>query len=237
MTFFSFLSGLLVFQAHVVLCYPQQSSQYAAPKGASWASDCSDVIIPVAVQRSSDLQSLTSEYDINVLYALAGKSILASNSYNLSARICRPIPNRNVSASSDTIQLLVHGATFSKIMWDFPYQPETYSWTKRMNEAGYTTIAVDLVGEFKRWPSGKQTWLRIPTVANELSPWQVLETVLSQMDCVNLKPRSTLRPSIKSSSNLGTERWRASSGGRSPWLGFPSVASLQTLYLHSTLRT
>ncbi|CAO1604876.1 hypothetical protein XANCAGTX0491_008417 [Xanthoria calcicola] len=146
MTFFSFLSGLLVFQAHVVLCYPQQSSQYAAPKGASWASDCSDVIIPVAVQRSSDLQSLTSEYDINVLYALAGKSILASNSYNLSARICRPIPNRNVSASSDTIQLLVHGATFSKIMWDFPYQPETYSWTKRMNEAGYTTIAVDLVG-------------------------------------------------------------------------------------------
>ncbi|KAL9038901.1 MAG: hypothetical protein Q9180_002854, partial [Flavoplaca navasiana] len=31
-------------------------------------------------------------------------------------------------------------------MWDFPYQPETYSWTKKMNEAGYTTIAIDLLG-------------------------------------------------------------------------------------------
>ncbi|KAL8778968.1 MAG: hypothetical protein Q9213_007168 [Squamulea squamosa] len=31
-------------------------------------------------------------------------------------------------------------------MWDFPYQPETYSWTKKMNEAGYSTLAVDLVG-------------------------------------------------------------------------------------------
>ncbi|KAI4265593.1 MAG: hypothetical protein L6R38_009304 [Xanthoria sp. 2 TBL-2021] len=156
MTFFSLLSGLLVFQAHLVLCYPQQTSQYAASTGAPWASDCSDIIIPVAVQRSSDLQNLTSQYDINVLYALTGKRILASNSYNLSATICRPSPKRNVSASSDAIQLLVHGATFNKIMWDFPYQPETYSWTKRMNEAGYTTIALDLVGEFKQWPSAEQ---------------------------------------------------------------------------------
>ena len=114
-------------------------------------------MIPVAVQRSSDLQNLTSRYDLNILYALAAKRILASNSYNLSARICRPSPNLNVSAPSDTVQLLIHGATFNKIMWDFPYQPETYSWTKMMNKAGYTTVAVDLLGEYKQSPSAEQS--------------------------------------------------------------------------------
>lgn len=149
MGFSYFLSALLVVQAHLVLCYPQQSPQYNASLGAAGASDCSETIIPVAVQRSSGLESLSSQYDINVLYELAAKKILTSNSYNLSARICRPSSRRNVSASSDTIQLLLHGATFNKIMWDFPYQPEAYSWTKKMNEAGYTTIALDLLGELE----------------------------------------------------------------------------------------
>jgi hypothetical protein len=62
-------------------------------------------------------------------------------------RICIPSANDAVPEHADTVQLLVHGATFNKIMWDLPYQPERYSWTKKMNEAGYATIAVDLVGK------------------------------------------------------------------------------------------
>ena len=113
------------------------------------ASDrnCTDVVIPTAVQRSSDLTSLTDEFDIHGFYALAQKKNLTTSAYNVSARICHPTLPRNSSRWSDTIQLLVHGATYNKIMWDFPYQPETYSYTQRMNAAGYSTIAVDLLGK------------------------------------------------------------------------------------------
>ncbi|KAL8989051.1 MAG: hypothetical protein Q9169_008447, partial [Polycauliona sp. 2 TL-2023] len=140
------LSLMLIIEPGLVVCYPQQSSQQNASPAPTWEGNCTDTMIPVHVQRSNHLDNLTTEYDINVLFALAGKKILATNSYNLSARICHPISKSNGSSPSDAIQLLAPGATFNKIMWDFPYQPDSYSWTKRMNEAGYSTIAVDAVG-------------------------------------------------------------------------------------------
>ena len=143
----SLLPTLLILQASSVLSFSYGNLQQNASVRTTWDSNCKDYIIPVEVQRSNSTIPLTEQYDINVLYALAGKKILASNSYNLSARKCFPSSQNSSSSPSNTIQLLLHGATFSKIMWDFPYQPETYSWTKMMNEAGYSTIAVDLVGE------------------------------------------------------------------------------------------
>lgn len=74
------------------------------------------MLVPVKVQRDYDDIPLTDRYDINVLYALAGKQILTSNPYNLSARICIPNLQRSSKNPSDTIQLLLHGVTFSKIM-------------------------------------------------------------------------------------------------------------------------
>jgi len=158
--------SLLVFQASWALCFAANASVQTA-----WGSHCTETMIPVKVQRKNSDIPLTNRYDVNVLYPLAGKEILASNSYNLSARICIPDPQRSLVPLSDTIQLLLHGATFSKIMWDLPYQPETYSWTKRMNEAGYPTIAVDLVGEHecKRPHSfGLPHYLRLDLTCNPL---------------------------------------------------------------------
>jgi pimeloyl-ACP methyl ester carboxylesterase len=45
-----------------------------------------------------------------------------------------------------TIQLLVHGATYSHVYWDFPYQPERYSYQRDMARHGYATFAVDRLG-------------------------------------------------------------------------------------------
>jgi hypothetical protein len=86
----------------------------------------------------------TEVYDVNVLFALAARETLVDGDYNISARICTPPPG---VTPLDVVQVLVHGATFNKKMWDFPYKPESHSWTKRMIQAGYTTVAVDLVGE------------------------------------------------------------------------------------------
>lgn len=45
-----------------------------------------------------------------------------------------------------TVQLLVHGATYNHLYWDFPYQPERYSYQRDMARHGYATFAVDRLG-------------------------------------------------------------------------------------------
>lgn len=48
-----------------------------------------------------------------------------------------------------TVQLLVHGYSYARYYWDFPYQQETYSYTRRANKAGYATLAIDRLGDGK----------------------------------------------------------------------------------------
>jgi hypothetical protein len=108
------------------------------------AGACRDVVIPVHVGKSAAGNFSTASYDVNVLFALAARKTLVAADYNISARICEPPSG---VAALDTVQILAHGATFNKKMWDFPYKPETHSWTRRMTKAGYTTVAVDLIGK------------------------------------------------------------------------------------------
>ena len=103
-------------------------------------------MVDTHVSQTTQEQFSSEEYSVRILHALAEKQILVNGSYNLSVRYCPP--DKGVAnKADDALQVLVHGASFSKIMWDFPYQPEKYSWVKRMNEEGYHTLAVDLIGE------------------------------------------------------------------------------------------
>lgn len=117
---------------------PHSSSSEASPS-------CQDVTIPVQVEKTSQALFEDKAYSADVLYALAAKEILVSNSYELSAQLCSPLVQESNDAS-DTLQLLVHGASFNKNMWDSKYEPERYNWIRRMNTNGYTTLAVDLIG-------------------------------------------------------------------------------------------
>jgi pimeloyl-ACP methyl ester carboxylesterase len=45
-----------------------------------------------------------------------------------------------------TIQVLVHGATYDHNTWDWPLQPETYSYVRAATAAGYATLNMDRVG-------------------------------------------------------------------------------------------
>lgn len=56
-------------------------------------------------------------------------------------QLCMPT-DRDVSM----IQLLLHGATYSSSYWDFPYQPEQYSYVEYMATRGYATLAIDRIG-------------------------------------------------------------------------------------------
>jgi len=41
---------------------------------------------------------------------------------------------------------LVPGATYGHVYWDFPYEPQTYSYVRVLNAAGYSTFNIDRIG-------------------------------------------------------------------------------------------
>lgn len=45
-----------------------------------------------------------------------------------------------------TIQVALHGATYSHLYWDFPYQPELYSYVRYATAAGYAVLSIDRIG-------------------------------------------------------------------------------------------
>lgn len=59
---------------------------------------------------------------------------------HLAATLCRP------AGGSGTVMVLMSGSNFNGSYWDFPYQPQTYSFRRAMNEAGYATLVVDRLG-------------------------------------------------------------------------------------------
>jgi pimeloyl-ACP methyl ester carboxylesterase len=50
------------------------------------------------------------------------------------------------SIENKTIQVLIHGATFDHNYWNFPFQPEIYSYVDFMTRAGYAVVSMDRIG-------------------------------------------------------------------------------------------
>lgn len=45
-----------------------------------------------------------------------------------------------------TVQVALHGATYSHLYWDWPFEPETYSYVRRATAAGYAVLTLDRIG-------------------------------------------------------------------------------------------
>jgi pimeloyl-ACP methyl ester carboxylesterase len=50
------------------------------------------------------------------------------------------------SIHKKTIQIALHGATYSHLYWDWPFQPETYSYVRQATAAGYAVLDLDRIG-------------------------------------------------------------------------------------------
>ncbi|HZF10273.1 MAG TPA: alpha/beta hydrolase [Thermoanaerobaculia bacterium] len=63
------------------------------------------------------------------------------------------------SVHGKTIQITLHGATYSHLYWDWPFEPETYSYVRRATAAGYAVLNLDRigVGESDRPPAAAVT--------------------------------------------------------------------------------
>ncbi|KAJ6065708.1 hypothetical protein N7444_001361 [Penicillium canescens] len=124
--------------AHPAEVRPRDSFQHES------GHSCTNLVIPFNVTENSDGHFEDDDYSIEVLHNFMDFRDFRTATYHISGIYCTP--PAQATNKQDTIQMLVHGATFSKIMWDWPWQPEKYSWTRRMHAEGYPTLAFDLIG-------------------------------------------------------------------------------------------
>ena len=50
------------------------------------------------------------------------------------------------SLRNKTIQIALHGSTYGHLYWDFPFQPEIYSYVRRATAEGYAVLNLDRIG-------------------------------------------------------------------------------------------
>ncbi len=99
------------------------------------------LVVLVVVPRPGAAHGATSSgtcKSFNVPVALATGQ---SRQYTIYGQLCNP-----AGGASKAVQLLVPGATYGHVYWDFPYQPRTYSYVRALNAAGYSTFNIDRIG-------------------------------------------------------------------------------------------
>ena len=65
----------------------------------------------------------------------------AFDTYHVAGTLCSKGP-----AAGKTVQLLLHGATYARYYWDFPYQTEHYSYVRAAAKRGYAIFNLDRIG-------------------------------------------------------------------------------------------
>ena len=98
-------------------CIVQPLAVYVAESATLATDSCSEVQLPVALAPGEPKQ------------------------YQVYGQLCGQSP-----LGDRTVQVLVAGTTYSHIYWDFPYQPERYSYVDALTQAGYATFNLDRIG-------------------------------------------------------------------------------------------
>ncbi len=78
------------------------------------------------------------------------------------------------SAAGKTVQLLLHGSTYARYYWDFPYQPRRYSYVRKATRRGYATFNLDRIGN---GASDKPDGTLVDIDANAFAVHQVVEAL------------------------------------------------------------
>ncbi|KAF2757971.1 hypothetical protein EJ05DRAFT_476259 [Pseudovirgaria hyperparasitica] len=108
------------------------------------ARTCETIIIPISATAQNRVlpESLTiSSFTSELLSSIPNiPPTTVSAPVNISAVYCTPSPNPR----SSTLQILVHGVTYTSSYWDgLDTGDGTYSWTSYANTQGYATLAID----------------------------------------------------------------------------------------------
>lgn len=89
--------------------------------------------------------------------------------YRIVGTLCR-----RPGADAQTLQLLLHGATYDRTYWDFPFQPARYSYARYAHAAGFATLAIDRIGA---GTSDKPPAEQVTTAANAFTVHQIVSSL------------------------------------------------------------
>jgi pimeloyl-ACP methyl ester carboxylesterase len=65
---------------------------------------------------------------------------VAGGTLTMAGTLCEP------AGATNTVVVLVPGATYDQTYWNFPYDPDTYNFRLALNHAGYSTFTLDRLG-------------------------------------------------------------------------------------------
>ncbi len=99
------------------ICIVQPLAVHVAESATLSTPSCSEVQLPVALAPGEPKQ------------------------YEIYGQLCGQSPS-----GDRTVQVLVSGTSYSHTYWDFPYQPENYSYVDALTQAGYATFNFDRIG-------------------------------------------------------------------------------------------
>ncbi|VDB90612.1 Bgt-51650 [Blumeria graminis f. sp. tritici] len=120
---------------------------------------CSEITVPVSVRSTNALldSGINSQDGLrgamqNILSGVLGLilNVNINGNYNIRARYCEPEVQN--SERADTIQLLVHGITYTRDYWSGLGAPgsnfggDDYSWIAYASKQGYPTLSIDRLG-------------------------------------------------------------------------------------------
>ena len=92
---------------------------------------------PAARAREGAPESLTKCQDVRLQVSLEEGQ---PATYQVTGQLCYQIRGSNV------VHLLISGATYGHVYWDFPLHSPFYSYVRALNGAGYATFNVDRIG-------------------------------------------------------------------------------------------
>ena len=93
----------------------------------------------------------------------------ATETFQVIGTLCSQGP-----AAGKTVQLLLHGSTYARYYWDFPFQSEHYSYVRAATKRGYATFNLDRIGNgASDHPDGN----RVDIDANAFVVHQVVEAL------------------------------------------------------------
>lgn len=93
---------------------------------------------PAAAHEGDERGRRSSCEEVSFMVSLDGASPPV---WRVAGTLCRPNGNRE-----RTLQILIHGSTYNRSYWDYPYMPERYSYVRDANAAGFATLAIDRLG-------------------------------------------------------------------------------------------
>ncbi|GAA1686272.1 alpha/beta fold hydrolase [Fodinicola feengrottensis] len=91
--------------------------------------------------------------------------------YQVYGELCSP-----AGTHPDVVQLLLPGGTYNHVYWDFPYDPDRYSYVRHAVPAGYATLDIDRIATGQ---SSRPNSLLINTDVNAYVAHQVVRALKS----------------------------------------------------------